>query len=284
MNLRTAVVSLSLALAVGVSAVATSPAAARTYMSCDAHWKFVDLDEPFELDYASIDWRVRPEKCLHESDGTTAGQINLVGLSWRGWGTRRARAEGFTTANHYADDGSLPQYPVSVILSSRRKACPKPATKRFYYTRMRLLREDGSRSDSIPLFLPRPRCADSKKRRGAKQTEVFAYNVFLKNYTFGDSARTTILERSWQAHCRQVKRTPVPIARCRLSWDSDHAHWSATGRFRGAVRIGPPFKPFTWRFKVTEKCVGDACDYPGRDPDSLVRHHLWKGDGVNTPA
>jgi len=281
-----AVVGLVLAAITCASAALpeASTAAARTYVSCDAHWKFVELGEPFELDHSSIDWRVRPARCRHESDGTTAGQINLVGLSWQGWGKRRARAEGFTTANHYAEDGSLPQYPVTVVLSGRRKACPKPAAKRRYYTRMRLLHDAGSRSDPIRMFLPRPRCVGSTKRRRAKQTEAFAYNVFLKNYTFGDSAKTTILQGSWRAHCRQVRVKPVPVTRCRLSWDSDHAHWSARGSFRGAVRIGPPFKRFTWRFNVTERCVGDACEYPGRDPDSLIQHHRWKGTGINTPA
>ena len=114
-------------------------------------------------------------------------------------------------------------------------------------------------------------------------TEQFAFNVIYKNYAIGEHAQTTMLDDSFRAKCRRVKKARVPTAWCWLSWDSDHAHWTAYGRFRGAVTIGPyPYTPFTWRFNVKSRCVGDVCSTV--DPKHRVKRRVWKGHGTNAPA
>lgn len=112
-------------------------------------------------------------------------------------------------------------------------------------------------------------------------TEQFAFNVFLKRLTFGDHPKTSYLEGTWEARCKRVNARR-PTATCSVSWDSDHAHWTAKARFRGAVKIGPPFRRFTWRFRATSTCVGDSCE--ALEEDQQVRHYTWKGTGINTPA
>lgn len=116
----------------------------------------------------------------------------------------------------------------------------------------------------------------------AGPTEDFAKNVLIKNYTFGDDARTSILDDTLWASCR-VLRKKTPTATCTLGWSSDHASWTARARFTGATRTGGKrYKKFRWRFDVTETCVGDACaQLPA---DQQVRRHVWKGRGYNTPA
>ena len=114
-------------------------------------------------------------------------------------------------------------------------------------------------------------------------TEVFAWNVFHKNYVIGRHPKTTIQGWSWTARCRRVQSARVPTATCSLSWNSKRAHWTARGRFRGAVRIGPPpYKRFSWKFSVKSRCVGEAC--AAFRPNRRVRRHVWKGTGLNTPA
>lgn len=117
--------------------------------------------------------------------------------------------------------------------------------------------------------------------RTRTDTEIFALNVFLKNYV--STGETTILEGSWRARCRRVRGANEPTARCRLSWDSEEARWRARGTFRGAVSIGTfPYRSFRWRFWVTETCVGEVCR--GAGSSTRVRRHLWKGRGLDTPA
>lgn len=125
--------------------------------------------------------------------------------------------------------------------------------------------------------------APTAQARPSTPTEQFAFNVLYKNYAIGDTPKTTILDGTWHARCQVIKHARVPVATCRLSWDSDHAHWTASARLRGAVRIGPtPYRRFTWRFRVTSRCAGDSCrDVP---PAHRVRHLIWRGTGFNTPA
>lgn len=119
--------------------------------------------------------------------------------------------------------------------------------------------------------------------RAPTETEKFAFNVLYKNYVIGERPRTSILDGSWNARCRQVKPARVPTATCWLSWDSDHAHWTASARFRGATRIGSKsYRRFTWRFHVKSRCVGDVCSTI--EPKRRVKRYTWKGSGLNTPA
>lgn len=117
--------------------------------------------------------------------------------------------------------------------------------------------------------------------RAATATEDFAFNVFYKSLVIGDNPKTDYLDGTWTARCKRV-RAKRPTATCKVSWDSDHARWTAKARFRGAVRIGPPYRRFSWRFRVTRRCVGDSCT--GLTKRQRVRRYTWKGTGISTPA
>ncbi len=92
--------------------------------------------------------------------------------------------------------------------------------------------------------------------RAQTATEAFAFNVIYKNYAIGEHVQTTILDDSFRAKCRRVKKARKPTAWCWLSWNSDHAHWTA--------------------------CVDDGCS--AVDPKHRVKRRVWKGRGTNAPA
>ena len=140
----------------------------------------------------------------------------------------------------------------------------------------------SSSSDPGPTrMVSRPVPTFATFSRARTETELFAVNVFIKNYV--QTGKTSVLDGSWKARCKRLRKSAEPAARCRLSWDSNEAHWRASGTLRGAVSYGTyPPRRFRWRFRVTETCTGESCRRS--DGSRPVRRHLWKGRGVNTPA
>jgi hypothetical protein len=141
-------------LAVTVALCAAAPASGAAYMSCDARFDYASGG--FRLDRDSIKWRARPQKCRHEIDGTTAGSISLVDLTWTGWGRPTATASGFVLANHYDENGNLTRSPVRVTVSGRTRRC-RSGRRAWFYSRIRVQPETGPRGQALRLYLPRKR-------------------------------------------------------------------------------------------------------------------------------
>lgn len=147
-------------LASSMLLMAATTVGAKTYFGCDGRWLVDDYGNPY-WDYSSTRWRSRPASCFLDTDATTAGQFNLEGLTWSGWGKKRAIGTGVKVANHYADDGTLPRYATTIRLSGRVRACRTKHPNRWYYTHARISTPELSISTTIPLVnwgLPRSQC------------------------------------------------------------------------------------------------------------------------------
>jgi hypothetical protein len=109
---------------------APAPAGAKTYVPCSQDGG------------TRITLKAKPRKCdftyLH-NPLALAGRA--VGLEWRGWGRRVARARGIGIALH----GDADRFPVRVRLS-RRVACGG----RRLYTRVTFIDQDDRRTWSVP--------------------------------------------------------------------------------------------------------------------------------------
>lgn len=108
--------------------------AARTYVPCSKGGG------------VSVALKAKPRKCdftyLH-NPLALAGRA--VGLRWKGWGRRVARARGTGVSLRGNPNGSFDRFPVRVRLS-RRVACGG----RRIYTRVTIVDQDDRRTWSVP--------------------------------------------------------------------------------------------------------------------------------------
>jgi hypothetical protein len=94
----------------------------------------------------SVTLKAKPRKCdftyLH-NPLALAGRA--VGLRWKGWGRRVARARGTGISLHADPNGQFDRFPVRVRLS-RHVAC----RGRRIYTRVTVIDQDDRRTWSVP--------------------------------------------------------------------------------------------------------------------------------------
>jgi hypothetical protein len=117
-----------------VALAAPAPAAAKTYVPCSKDRG------------TSVSLKAKPRKCdftyLHNP---LARAGRAVGLRWKRWGRRVARARGTGISLHADARGNFDRFPVRVRLS-RRVACGG----RRIYTRVTFIDQDDRRSWSVP--------------------------------------------------------------------------------------------------------------------------------------
>jgi hypothetical protein len=132
--LKTAATAAALAAITSVALAAPAPAIAKTYVPCSKDGG------------VRVTLKAKPRKCdftyLH-NPLALAG--SAVGLEWKGWGRRVAKARGTGIALHRNPDGSFDRFPVRVRLS-RRVSCGG----RRLYTRVTMIDQDDRRSWSVP--------------------------------------------------------------------------------------------------------------------------------------
>jgi hypothetical protein len=132
--LKTLNVGAALAAILSVPLAAPAPVAAKTYVPCS------------EGGGVSITLKEKPRKCdftyLH-NPLALAGRA--VGLEWKGWGRRVARARGTGVSLRAGPGGRFPRFPVRVRLS-RRVSCGG----RRIYTRVTMVDSDDRRTWSVP--------------------------------------------------------------------------------------------------------------------------------------
>jgi hypothetical protein len=117
-----------------VALAAPAPAAAKTYVPCSKGGG------------TSVTLKAKPRKCdftyLHNP---LARAGRAVGLHWKRWGRRVARARGTGISLRADAGGNFDRFPVRVRLS-RRVACGG----RRIYTRVTFIDRDDRRSWSVP--------------------------------------------------------------------------------------------------------------------------------------
>jgi hypothetical protein len=131
---KTLATGAALAAILGAALAAPAPAAAKTYVPCSKGGG------------VSVTLKAKPRKCdftyLH-NPLALAGRA--IGLEWKGWGRKVAKARGTGVALHGNPDGSFDRFPVRVRLS-RRVACGG----RSLYTRVTMFDGDDRRTWSVP--------------------------------------------------------------------------------------------------------------------------------------
>jgi hypothetical protein len=128
------IAGLSAAILSASIASAAPASAATTFVPCS------------EGGGVSVALKAKPRKCdftyLH-NPLALAGRA--VGLRWRGWGRRVARARGTGISLRADPNGRFDRFPVRVRLS-RRVACGA----RRVYTRVTIIDQDDRRTWSVP--------------------------------------------------------------------------------------------------------------------------------------
>lgn len=112
-----------------------SIASAKTYVACDGVWVYDAESDILTWDSSSVKWRTKPSRCFFDTDGTTAGQVNLQKMSWKNWGRRTATASGVRLANKESEDGSVAEFSVTIRASGRVRACKRKRPNHWYYTK-----------------------------------------------------------------------------------------------------------------------------------------------------
>lgn len=134
-----------------------SVAGAKTYVACDGVWVYDAESDILTWDDSSVKWRSRPSRCFLDTDGTSAGQVNLQKMSWKHWGRRVATASGVRLASRESADGSIAESNVTIRASGRVRACKRKRPNHWYYTKFVISAPDFG-TFSVRPMLPSWQC------------------------------------------------------------------------------------------------------------------------------